>query len=393
MPNSYPNWAVKFLIDTLLLNEKHKEKYLVVGIFPNDPIENYLLKGETREDYWNPSNCFKEIYIFNDSNYKFNDRDMEKLQSMAGSAKLHIIPITQSEKIISKFNIDILRTYGIYQPGLLAKKLAKKYNIPLILSVHTNYDDYRETVIKKNKQYVKYLKQLIWKYLFEIGIIKSAQHIIAVYNFAASYLRTLKIPKEKITIIYNRVSPKKFFQDEKIQKRNEFTIINVNSFIPAKNQEVLIRALQYTDFNLVLIGQGSERQRLIELSKELKIEGKVEFIASIQNQELPKLYNQCHAYATVINIGGIGIGVIEAMACGLPIITSKLNNEPEPELLGFNNCAYVKNDAKDVAAKIKKLIDDKNYYQQLSQKSLSIFQKINGEKGSQTEKNIYISNI
>ncbi|MBP6891094.1 glycosyltransferase [Candidatus Parcubacteria bacterium] len=393
MPNSYPNWAVKFFIDALLLNEKHKEKYLTAGIFPNDPIENYLLKGETREDYWNPNNCFKEIYVFNDSDYNFSNQDKEKLQLMAGSAKLHITPINQAKKISSKFNIDIIRTYGVYQPGLLAKKLAKKYNIPLILSVHTNYDDYRETVVKKNKQYIKYLKQLIWKYLFEIGIIKAAQHIIAVYDFAASYLKTLKIPKEKITIIYNRVSSKKFFQDQKIPKRKEFTIINVNSFIPAKNQEVLIKALQYADFNLILVGQGPERQRLIELSKELKVDKNVEFIASIQNQELPKLYNQCHAYATIIKIGGIGIGVIEAMACGLPIITSKLDSELEPELLGFDNCIFVEDNPKDIAQKIQKLIDDENYYQELSNKSLNIFGRINGEKGSEMEKIIYIHNL
>ncbi|HNZ83838.1 MAG TPA: glycosyltransferase [Candidatus Pacearchaeota archaeon] len=393
MPNSYPNWAVKFFIDALLLNEKHKEKYLIAGIFPNDPIENYLLKGETREDYWNPNNCFKEIYVFNDSDYNFSNQDKEKLQLMAGNAKLHITPINQAKKISSKFNIDIIRTYGVYQPGLLAKKLAKKYNIPLILSVHTNYDDYRETVVKKNKQYIKYLKQLIWKYLFEIGIIKAAQHIIAVYDFAASYLKTLKIPKEKITIIYNRVSSKKFFQDQKIPKRKEFTIINVNSFIPAKNQEVLIKALQYADFNLILVGQGPERQRLIELSKELKVDKNVEFIASIQNQELPKLYNQCHAYATIIKIGGIGIGVIEAMACGLPIITSKLDSELEPELLGFDNCIFVEDNPKDIAQKIQKLIDDENYYQELSNKSLNIFGRINGEKGSEMEKIIYIHNL
>ncbi len=393
MPNSYPNWAVKFFIDVLLLNEKHKEKYLIAGIFPNDPIENYLLKGETREDYWNPNNCFKEIYVFNDSDYNFSNQDKEKLQLMAGNAKLHITPINQAKKISSKFNIDIIRTYGVYQPGLLAKKLAKKYNIPLILSVHTNYDDYRETVVKKNKQYIKYLKQLIWKYLFEIGIIKAAQHIIAVYDFAASYLKTLKIPKEKITIIYNRVSSKKFFQDQKIPKRKEFTIINVNSFIPAKNQEVLIKALQYADFNLILVGQGPERQRLIELSKELKVDKNVEFIASIQNQELPKLYNQCHAYATIIKIGGIGIGVIEAMACGLPIITSKLDSELEPELLGFDNCIFVEDNPKDIAQKIQKLIDDQEYYKNKSEKALSIYSKINGEKMSLLESQIYLSLI
>ncbi|HQI74539.1 MAG TPA: glycosyltransferase [Candidatus Pacearchaeota archaeon] len=393
MPNSYPNWAEKFFLDALFLEQEHKEKYLSLAVFPNDPIESYLNKGETRENYWNPNDYFKEIFVFNDSNYNFNQKELEKLQFMAGTAKLHIFPIYQAEEIIKNFNVDSIRTYGVYQPGLLSKKLAKKYNIPLILSVHTNYDDYRETVVKKNKQYLKYIKQIVWKYLFEIGIIKSAQKIIAVYDFAALYLKTLNIPQEKISIIYNRVSPKKFFKDTNISKKEIFTIINVNSFIPAKNQEALIRACQYADFNLILIGQGPQRQKLIDLAKDLGVKEKIEFIASVPNNDLPKLYNQCHAYATVIKIGGIGIGVIESMACGLPIITGKLDSETQPELLGFDNCVFVENNPEDIASKIQRLIDDKNYYQEMSQKSLAVYSKINGEKGSQAEKNIYLSNI
>jgi glycosyltransferase involved in cell wall biosynthesis len=393
MPMAYPNWAVKFFIDAL---NEYKSIYLNqchLAVFPNDPIEAYLNKGETRINYWNPENFFKKISVINLTNKIFNQQELEQSQGMAGSALLEILPKSDAKNFFLNNCPDIIRTYGIYQHGLLAKNLAKQYNIPLIISLHTNYDDYRKTVVLKAKQYFKYLKQIVWKYLFEINILKSAQQIISVYRFADLYPENLGISKEKRTIIYNRVSPKIFFKDDSIKKNEKFSVINVNSFIPAKNQEVLIKALQYADFNLILVGQGPEKQRLIDLAKTLKVDNKVEFIDSVPNQKLPKLYNECHAYATVINIGGIGIGAIESMACGLPIITSKLDSEPEPELLGFNNCAYVKNDAKDVAEKINKLINDRNYYQELSQKSLGIFSRINGEKGSQAEKNIYLFNI
>jgi len=393
MPMAYPNWTAKFFIDAL---NEYKNVYLNqahLAVFPNDPLEAYLNKGETRVNYWNPDNFFKKISVINLTDKIFDKNETKQFQSMAGDAKLEIIPSNKIKKFFENNAPDIIRSYGIFLHGYSAKTISQKYNIPLIISLHTNYDDYRNTVVLKNGQYIKYIKQSIWKYAAEISILKSAQQVISVYNFADLYPKSLGIPDSKRVIIYNRVSPKIFYKDELAKKREKFTVINVNSFIPAKNQEVLIKALRYVEFNLVLVGQGPERQKLIDLTKQLEVEDRVEFITSSPNQELPKLYNQCHAYATVINIGGIGIGAIEAMACGLPIITSKLDSENEPELLGFNNCAYVLNDAKDVAEKINKLMDDRNYYQELSNKSLDIFNRINGEKGSAMEKMIYIFSI
>jgi len=391
MPMSFPTWAIKFFIDALEFNKKYQNEYLKIAIFPNDPLENYLKKGEIRKDYWNPKGIFREIHVFDNSMHKLQEDDVKNFQFMAGNAKLHIHNGKNAKKILKKENIDVVRAYGLYFTAYMAKNLAKKIRIPFVVSLHTNYDDYRKIVVFGAGQYVKYLKQIIWKLLFEIKILKSAQKIIAVYNFAALYPRSLGIPQEKISIIYNKVSQEIFFQNKTIDKKTKFTLINVNSFIDAKNQEVLIRAVQYADFNLILVGNGPTRKKLINLAKKLNVQDKIKFIASVPNIELPNIYNQCHAYASIIKIGGIGIGAIEAMACGLPIITGKSDRENEPELLGFDNCIFVKNNPKDIAEKISHLMIDKKYYDEMSQKSLNIYSQINGEKMAQKEKELYLN--
>lgn len=387
MPYSYPNWAAKFFIDSLLLENKFQEDNLSIAIFSNDPIESYLSKGELRKNYWNPDNLFKKIYVINNSDYKFTEENIKKISFMSGDAELQIVPIKDAKEFFEKNSIDFVRTYGLYQPGLLACLLSKKHNIPFIISLHTNYDDYRIRVFE-DKQYLKWIKQTAWKYMFELNIVKAANKILAVYNFATLYPLEYGVSKDKIHVIYNKVSSD-LFKKMDIEKYDKFTVANVNTMIPGKNQEALIRAIQGTDYNLLLIGQGPNKDFLINLTKELKVEDQVKFIAKVDNAELPKYYNKCHAYASVSKYGGIGIGTIESMACGLPIIHTKHAWEKEPEYLGYDNCVFTENNPKAMKEAMDKL-QDKEYWNKMSDISLKAYDRISDKAATKKEKEFYL---
>ena len=230
---------------------------------------------------------------------------------------------------------------------------------------------------------------VIWKIFFEIGILKSANAIIGVYQFAINYALRNGIKKNETFLIYNRVDENIFFPNPAIIKNSEFTILSVSRLIPEKNQKNLIQAIKELPCRLILVGQGPDEEALKKLVKELKISEKVEFIPKIDNKNMPDLYNKCHAYVTANLYGGVEIAMIEAMACGLPIIRSKHQIEKSPELVGLDDCVFVENSPEGFHAGIKKLIENKNLHAYLSQRSLKIFSKICGSNMEIKEKSVY----
>ena len=73
--------------------------------------------------------------------------------------------------------------------------------------------------------------------------------------------------------------------------------------------------------SFVIIGKGSEEDRLKELAKALKISERVRFIGWVPHDELPRYLNSADVYvSTALSDAGIAASTAEAMACGLPVI-------------------------------------------------------------------------
>ena len=100
--------------------------------------------------------------------------------------------------------------------------------------------------------------------------------------------------------------------------------------LSALSHDCLIKSIKNLDVYLQIIGDGEEEGNLKKLVKELKIEHKVKFIKSIQNDEIQNYYKSANIFVSVYDskIEGLPMPVLEAMATGLPIIIS----EPEENL-------------------------------------------------------------
>lgn len=298
--------------------------------------------------------------------------------------------ISSSFQFLAPSHSSVIRAYGVGKPAEQAARLSRHLNTPLVISLHGNYDlDNRYQTLRRGVL-VKYLYYTFRSWFIIPKILKQAAKILAVYQFAADYALSKNIAKDKVAVIYNRVYPDIFFPSAD-KKRKKFTLIMVGRLISEKNQQCLIRAIQNLDVQLIIVGQGPEEENLKKLSESLGIASGVEFVSKTDNREMASLYNQAHAYVTANQYGGLEIPVIEAIACGLPIIRSKHPLEKEPELLGFNGCLCVENNPEAFAAAIKKLMGDQELYRRLSRKSLEIYQSINGCKMEEKEKKLVLS--
>ena len=272
---------------------------MIICVFPNDPLKTYFEKGEIKERYFNPNNIFDEVHVIS-----LFDKEIDetKVKIVAGNAKfkIHTVGkvtlINKNKKkkeiieLIKKINPDVIRSFNPLLQGWMATKIKQKLNIPLVISLHGDYDRDLRYQNKKNHNYKQYLKLQLTKIMLEKYSLSNADEVIIIYNFIRNYAK--KMGAKKINLIYNKVDLSQFSPNSRIKNELDIpTIICVGRLIKEKNQECLIYAIKNLDVKLLLIGNGVEYTNLKQLVKSLKIENKVQFETSIQHQKIAEYYN------------------------------------------------------------------------------------------------------
>jgi glycosyltransferase involved in cell wall biosynthesis len=109
-------------------------------------------------------------------------------------------------------------------------------------------------------------------------------------------------------------------------------LLSNRNFEPLYNVECILRAFsliqrEFPDARLIVVGDGSQRQRLHALSGELKLKN-VEFVGQIAPEQMPAQYERADIYVNASNIDNMPASLIEAFACGLPVVTTNAGGIP-----------------------------------------------------------------
>jgi glycosyltransferase involved in cell wall biosynthesis len=370
-----------------------------ICVLPNDSLYDYFRKGEIKYGYFNPCNFFDEIHVIS----LFDDEiDDDSVKELAGNATIKIHKIGKVNlsnykrfydeifHLINKINPSLIRAYNPLIQGWLATKIAKKLEIPVIISVHTNYDEQRK-LLKKQKKIIKFFKLQFTAKKIEKYVLEEADAVICVYQHIVPYVK--KMGANNIHVKYNKVNFEHFSPEiEKKIKNNKPTIISVGRLIDQKNQMYLLEAIKNINANLLLIGDGPNFNILNEFIQENHIKDKVNIIRSIPNKELGGYYTSCDIYAQVLeNLEGVPIPVLEAMACGLPVVMS--NHDTSYSEIIDDAVIFSKNSGVDFAEAFKKLLSNPKLREQMKKKSLEVINNINGEKMERKELELYHSLI
>ncbi|MEM9446247.1 MAG: glycosyltransferase family 1 protein [Verrucomicrobiota bacterium] len=208
-------------------------------------------------------------------------------------------------------------------------------------------------------------------------VAKAADHILTVSNYSKeTMLEHWNIPEHKITVTYNGIDDcyKPTSQDTK-QFGEVPYILYVGNLHPRKNLVRLLKAFvkikreKKIEHKLKIVGQATWLYEDIFLEvKENTLEEHVEFTGYVSQEELVKIYQKATLTCYPSLFEGFGLPVLEAMACGSPVVTSNTTSIPE---VAADAAVLVDPESVDqIASAILSIIESKELQSSLKQKSL-----------------------
>lgn len=208
--------------------------------------------------------------------------------------------------------------------------------IPTLLTVHDlSFVHFPDAY---TPQLVAYLNRVVpWS-------VRRASHILADSAATKADLLALwAVPDDKVTVLYSGVTER--FRPNRNPDRaaavraryglgSEPFILSVGTVQPRKNYEMLIRAYAglAADWhhNLVIAGgKGWLFDGIIGAVDDLGLRGRVHFTGFVDDDDLPVLYSEATLLAFPSLYEGFGLPLIEAMACGVPVVASNASSLPE----------------------------------------------------------------
>jgi glycosyltransferase involved in cell wall biosynthesis len=184
------------------------------------------------------------------------------------------------------------------------------------------------------------------KFLKEVpGVIESCDGIITVSQWSKrDILKFLPIDENKIHVTplasdakYKPLDKEycRFILQKTLNIKKPY-ILYIGGFSPRKNVRSLIMAFSKVykdldkDYNLVIVGSLRDEGNILkELTENLNISSRVQFTGFVSEEYLPVLYNGCEVFTYPSLYEGFGLPPLEAMSCGVPVISSNISSIPE----------------------------------------------------------------
>lgn len=213
---------------------------------------------------------------------------------------------------------------------------------------------------------------------------KEASKIIAVSSFTAAEIEQLyEVPSEKISVIHHGISSEFFPEiDEdkfslmrvRMSFPNSPYILFVGGAGPRKNHHVLFQAFASNiflmkNFVIIVVGNPIHKMGKVEASSEkFGISDKVFCVGMVALEELRLLYSHAALFVFPSKYEGFGFPILEAMACGVPVVTS--NRSALPEIAGSAAALVNPDNSEELAHAMGQVLQDSALQASLRRKGL-----------------------
>jgi len=217
---------------------------------------------------------------------------------------------------------DAIDAHYVYPDGVAAVRLGQRFGLPVVVTA-------RGTDISLIPQYAR-PRQLIRQ------AIAGAAALIAVSAALKDALVEIGAPEAKVTVLRNGVDTALFAPPaDRAAARASLGVtrpllMSVGLLIERKGHHRTIQAMTHLpDFDLAIVGEGPERERLQGLISRLGLADRVRLLGARPHAELPALYGAADASVLSSSREGWANVLLESMACGTPVVASPIWGNPE----------------------------------------------------------------
>lgn len=305
--------------------------------------------------------------------------DLLPLQAVSENVSLLVYERVYNdfEKKLEQAGINILclNEHNFHNPNVIFRMRKLFYDYDLVhahlfptiywaslaargLDVKLVYTEHSTSNSRRNKWYFRPIERFMYgRYDRIISISQQTQDALTFW---------LGRHDERFVVINNGVDTKKIASVKMsvIPK----SLIMVSRFASSKNQETVIRAMEYIDKEATLrfVGDGENRKNCENLAQKIGVADRVQFLGS--RSDVPELVASSYIGIQSSNWEGFGLTAVEMMAAGKPVIATNVDGLKQV-VEGAGEIFNV-GDASELASRVNYLLKDREYYQIVAQKCI-----------------------
>lgn len=291
---------------------------------------------------------------------------------------LDISMILKMSKFLKRENPDVVHTHRYVMqyaiPAAILSRVKKR--------VHTVHN----IAVKENGKSARILAKIFYHkcHVIPVALSNSVKKTI---------IEEYKISDEKVPVVFNGINLSRCMSKTNYDVGDTFTIIHIGRFAQAKNHMALVQGFEifhknYKNTKLQLIGEGELKEQIQNYTKTHKLDGCVEFMGLKDN--VYTFLNGADVFALPSLYEGIPMTLIEAMGCGLPIVSTPVGGIPDM-LKNEESALLVKGNPENISDAFERLYKNKYLRKHLGQNALIQSEKFSAKEMALKYYNIYTS--
>jgi glycosyltransferase involved in cell wall biosynthesis len=228
-----------------------------------------------------------------------------------------------AEILKARFRFDLIDAHYFYPDGVAAVLLGRSLGKPVVITA-------RGTDVNLLPEYRMPRRLVRWA-------AAQAAGLITVSEALRERLLELGVPGSRIQVVRNGVDLELFAPRDRAAARRELgldadgpVVLSVGWLIPRKGHDLAIRAVAaMPEVTLVIVGEGPEATSLQRLADQLGSSERVRFLGSMPQEQLARVYSAADVLLLASSREGLPNVVLEALACGTPVVASAVWGTPE----------------------------------------------------------------
>ena len=262
--------------------------------------------------------------------------------------------LNYSRKLLRRYHYDLSFAFSTVPAGAISYALHVFDHVPYLISLQG--PDVPGFEARYNYLYplLKPVIRRIWNRAAKVTAI-SRQHQQLAHD---------TMPELEIPIVYNGVDTTRFSPAKNPPRNDEINIVCVGRLIDRKGQDHLLRAFANLHLRseltvkLTLVGTGDAEASLKKLAADLRVTDDVHFTGVVSSDVMPQVFREAEVFVLPSQNEGMSIALLEAMACGLPVVVTDTGGTAELVKENVNGFIVPWSNVNNLTEKLALLVSD-----------------------------------